>query len=289
MPPDEPTTLHRRLIDTFYVEAMLLTDKARGYFDEGGRVERETLAPMTRVAFSCKSLKVTTRLMHVIAWLLTQRAVHAGELTTGQAMEPSRPLGRPRSPRRRCSTNCRSRRARWWRQASTCIAAFRASTMRRRWTCRGRARRDRCSTGWRRPSRFRARRPIRALAEAGAQLVPAAAAVLALELRLRKNGSRPSFNPPVPRSRGSAVPRAPASLRQSGQQLVAGDRIVAYPNAGRIVDRVRHRRARAGDAEFADTLAWIGLAWPSRSSRKWTYPAAARRRSPASDIRPCRG
>lgn len=94
MLPAEPTTrLHERLIDTFYVEAMLLADEARSYFDEGGRIERESLAPMTRVAFSCESLKVTTRLMHVIAWLLTQRAVHAGELTPQQALEPSRRLG----------------------------------------------------------------------------------------------------------------------------------------------------------------------------------------------------
>ena len=94
MLPEEPTTrLHERLIDTFYVDAMLLADEARSYFDEGGRIERESLAPMTRVAFSCESLKVTTRLMHVIAWLLTQRAVHAGELSPQQALEPSRRLG----------------------------------------------------------------------------------------------------------------------------------------------------------------------------------------------------
>ena len=85
--------LHRRLIDSIYVEAMLLADEARSYFDENGRIEREMLDPMARVAFSCESLKVTTRLMHVIAWLLTQRAVHAGELSVSQALEPSRRLG----------------------------------------------------------------------------------------------------------------------------------------------------------------------------------------------------
>ncbi|KTT68939.1 DUF1465 family protein [Sphingomonas endophytica] len=85
--------LHRRLIDAFYTEAMLLADEARHYFDEGGRAEREALPPMERVAFSCESLKVTTRLMHVIAWLLTQRAVVAGELLAAQALEPSRRLG----------------------------------------------------------------------------------------------------------------------------------------------------------------------------------------------------
>ncbi|WP_342454590.1 DUF1465 family protein [Sphingomonas sp. H160509] len=72
--------MQRRLIDALYSEAMLLADEARTYFDEAGRVEREALDPLIRVSFSCESLKVTTRLMHVIAWLLTQRAVQAGEL-----------------------------------------------------------------------------------------------------------------------------------------------------------------------------------------------------------------
>ena len=85
--------MHRRLIDTLYVDAMVLADEARSYFDEAGRLEREALDPMARVSFSCESLKVTTRLMHIIAWLLTQRAVEAGELTLREALDPSRRLG----------------------------------------------------------------------------------------------------------------------------------------------------------------------------------------------------
>ena len=85
--------IHRRLIDSLYVEAMLLADEARAYFDEGGRADREALAPMERVTFSCESLKVTTRLMHIIAWLLTQRAIDAGELAPRDALDPSRRLG----------------------------------------------------------------------------------------------------------------------------------------------------------------------------------------------------
>lgn len=85
--------LHRRLIDQLYVEAMVMADEARSYFDEGGREEREALDPMARVSFSCESLKVTTRLMHVIAWLLTQRAVAAGEMSPRDARDPSRRLG----------------------------------------------------------------------------------------------------------------------------------------------------------------------------------------------------
>ena len=85
--------LQGRLVDALYVEAMLLADESRSYFEESGRREREGLLPVARVAFSCESLRVTTRLMHVIAWLLTQRAVAAGEMRAEQALDPSRRLG----------------------------------------------------------------------------------------------------------------------------------------------------------------------------------------------------
>ena len=82
-----------KLIDSLYTEAMLLADEARSYFDRQGRDERLILDPLVRVGFSCESLKVTTRLMHVIAWLLTQRAVEAGELSPAQSRTPARRLG----------------------------------------------------------------------------------------------------------------------------------------------------------------------------------------------------
>lgn len=82
-----------KLIDGLYVEAMVLADEARSYFDTGGRDDRLSLDPLDRVGFSCESLKVTTRLMHVIAWLLTQRAVAAGELSRDQAGASERRLG----------------------------------------------------------------------------------------------------------------------------------------------------------------------------------------------------
>lgn len=87
--------LARRLIDGLYMETMLLADEARGYFDQSGRVARDALDPLDRVVFSCESLKVTTRLMHVIAWLLTQRAIDAGEMTQEAGSHASRRLGAP--------------------------------------------------------------------------------------------------------------------------------------------------------------------------------------------------
>ena len=82
-----------KLVDSLYVEAMVLADEARSYFDTIGRDDRLSLDPIDRVGFSCESLKVTTRLMHVIAWLLTQRAVAAGELSRDQAGKAERRLG----------------------------------------------------------------------------------------------------------------------------------------------------------------------------------------------------
>jgi len=89
----DPVQVRRKLVGSLYVEAMVLADEARAYFDTGGREERAMLDPLDRVGFSCESLKVTTRLMHVIAWLLTQRALDAGELAPRDALDPSRRLG----------------------------------------------------------------------------------------------------------------------------------------------------------------------------------------------------
>src|SRR3982751_5476034 len=82
-----------RLIDSLYTEAMLLADEARSYFDDAGRDERMTLEPFARVGFACESLKVTTRIMHIVAWLLTQRAIESGELPLVNGHRPERRLG----------------------------------------------------------------------------------------------------------------------------------------------------------------------------------------------------
>lgn len=82
-----------RLVDALYVEAMLLADEARAYFDDVGKGDRLLLEPFERVGFACESLKVTTRIMHIVAWLLTQRAIETGELNRGDGRRPERRLG----------------------------------------------------------------------------------------------------------------------------------------------------------------------------------------------------
>jgi len=83
----------RRLIDSLYVEAMVLADEARSFFDYRAEEERAVLGQFERVEFACESLKVTTRLMHVIAWLLTQRAILNGELEEAARLEERFRLG----------------------------------------------------------------------------------------------------------------------------------------------------------------------------------------------------
>jgi len=91
--PRPQVRITSRLIDSLYTEAMLLADEARSYFDDAGRDERATLEPFARVGFACESLKVTTRIMHIVAWLLTQRAIESGEIAGREGRRPERRLG----------------------------------------------------------------------------------------------------------------------------------------------------------------------------------------------------
>ncbi len=80
--------LHFSLIEALYVEAMVLADEARAYFETAHSAtqkipsssETTEIPPLLRVGFACESLKTTTRLMQIISWLLYQRAIHAGEV-----------------------------------------------------------------------------------------------------------------------------------------------------------------------------------------------------------------
>jgi regulator of CtrA degradation len=91
--PRDAEPITSRLIDSLYTEAMLLADEARSYFDDCGRDERAALDPFARVGFACESLKVTTRIMHIVAWLLTQRAIESGEIVLADGRRPERRLG----------------------------------------------------------------------------------------------------------------------------------------------------------------------------------------------------
>lgn len=85
-------TLTNRLVDGLYTEAMLLTDATRGYFEGPGVEDRKLLRPDVRVLFACEALKATTRIMQIVAWLLTRKAIAAGELPEQEGETPRRRL-----------------------------------------------------------------------------------------------------------------------------------------------------------------------------------------------------
>lgn len=70
------------LVDGLYVEALVMADEARSYFDREGREAQTDVGSLTRLSWTCESLKVTTRLMHVIAWLMTHKAWQRGEISS---------------------------------------------------------------------------------------------------------------------------------------------------------------------------------------------------------------
>lgn len=87
------TRLTPKLVDSLYTEAMVLADEARSYFEDHGIEERDGLPPSVRVGYAVESLKVTTRIMHVIAWLLSRRS-RGGETVDPIAdARPDRRLG----------------------------------------------------------------------------------------------------------------------------------------------------------------------------------------------------
>ncbi len=73
-----------------YDETRALLADARGYVElaRASRWDRTTT-----LDHSVETMRLSARLMHVMAWLLVQRAVHAGEIAPEQAREASHRLG----------------------------------------------------------------------------------------------------------------------------------------------------------------------------------------------------
>lgn len=85
--------IDQQLIDGLYLEAIVLADEARAFFDQQGESNRADLNNHGRLDYACESLKVSTRIMHSIAWLLVQRAVLCGELSESARLEDQYQLG----------------------------------------------------------------------------------------------------------------------------------------------------------------------------------------------------
>jgi regulator of CtrA degradation len=81
-------TVH--LLHKTYDETLALLVAARDYLTYAVPAARPDLAPAQRLQVSCEAMRVTARLSHVMAWLLAQKAVEAGEITSRAAAEAYR-------------------------------------------------------------------------------------------------------------------------------------------------------------------------------------------------------
>ncbi|MCW0197426.1 DUF1465 family protein [Sphingopyxis sp.] len=75
--------VQRAQVENLYVDAMLLADEAHAAFAAQRDLGRAEDDGLLRIGLACESLKTTTRLMHVIAWLLHRRAMIAGDPGAG--------------------------------------------------------------------------------------------------------------------------------------------------------------------------------------------------------------
>ena len=70
---------------TLFKEGMKLVEDSASYLDGPGREESRALSRVAALAYASESMRLTTRIMQLASWLLLQRAVNEGEMTTAQA------------------------------------------------------------------------------------------------------------------------------------------------------------------------------------------------------------
>ncbi|WP_331133950.1 DUF1465 family protein [Sphingopyxis sp.] len=86
--------VQRAQVENLYVEAMLLADEAHAAFAAQRDLGTAQGGALGQIGLACESLKTTTRLMHIIAWLLHRRAMFAGDPGAGPNDSAAR-IGEP--------------------------------------------------------------------------------------------------------------------------------------------------------------------------------------------------
>lgn len=80
-------------LDKTYDEAMTLLVEARNYVAYQEAADAEGLDATARLLVSQETMRITTRLTQVMAWLFGQRAARDGEITEAEALGEAYELG----------------------------------------------------------------------------------------------------------------------------------------------------------------------------------------------------
>jgi len=88
-----PETVTDQRIDATYREAMDLAVQARAYIAERAPAIRATMSGESEAVYAAETMRMSTRIMHVVAWALNRKALAAGEIDESEAGAPGRRLG----------------------------------------------------------------------------------------------------------------------------------------------------------------------------------------------------
>lgn len=77
-------SITRPIIEALYVEALGLADAVRDGFGRAGDTQAAADDPAVRLALSVEGLRTTTRVMHILAWLLNRRSYYDGGISEFQ-------------------------------------------------------------------------------------------------------------------------------------------------------------------------------------------------------------
>jgi regulator of CtrA degradation len=79
--------------DRTFDEALNLLVEARNYIATRDRLGATEPRPLIQLVMSCETMRLTARMTQIMAWLLVQKAVLAGEMTAAEAARPEHRLG----------------------------------------------------------------------------------------------------------------------------------------------------------------------------------------------------
>src|ERR1700726_922706 len=81
------------MFDRTFDEGMSLVEETARYLDGRGRTESRELPRKAALIYAGESMRVTTRLMQTASWLLIQRAVQEGDMSSEDAASDRYRLG----------------------------------------------------------------------------------------------------------------------------------------------------------------------------------------------------
>ncbi len=67
-----------------YDQSMTMVREAADYLELEGVIDRQHLSQKLGMVYACESMRLTTRLMQISAWLLAMRAVRQGEMAPAE-------------------------------------------------------------------------------------------------------------------------------------------------------------------------------------------------------------